>query len=94
MQSLTGKVALVTGGSKGIGRAISLRLARDGAKVVVNYRNDSFAADEVASIIGEENATFIKADAGNIGEILKLVDAAVEKYGKIDILVFEDDRRL
>lgn len=87
MQPLSGKVALVTGGSKGIGRAISLRLARDGAKVVVNYSNDSSAAKEVISLIGEEDATAIKADAGNVEEISRLVDTAVEKYGKIDILV-------
>ena len=87
MQSLVGKVALVTGGSKGIGRAICLRLARDGATVVINYSNDSSAANEVASIIGEKNATVIKADAGNVNEISRLVDTTVEKHGKIDILV-------
>lgn len=85
--SLAGKVALVTGGSKGIGRATCLRLAREGAKVVINYNNDSSAASEVQSLIGEENATAIKADAGNVEEISKLVDATVERYGKIDILV-------
>lgn len=87
MQPLAGKVALVTGGSKGIGRAICLRLARDGAIVVINYSNDSSAANEVASVIGEKNATVIKADAGNIEDISRLVDTTVEKYGKIDILV-------
>ncbi|TGO11107.1 hypothetical protein BTUL_0117g00230 [Botrytis tulipae] len=87
MQPLAGKVALVTGGSKGIGRAICLRLARDGAIVVINYSNDSSAANEVASLIGEKNATVIKADAGNIEDISRLVDTMVEKHGKIDILV-------
>lgn len=87
MQSLTGKVALVTGGSKGIGRAISLRLAQEGANVVINYSNDSTAAEEVASLIGEAKATVIKADSGNVKEISRLVDATIEKYGKIDILV-------
>lgn len=87
MQSLAGKVALVTGGSKGIGRAICFRLASQGAKVVINYSNDSSAANKVASLIGEENATVIKADAGNVEEISKLVDTTIAKYGKIDILV-------
>ncbi|TGO33767.1 hypothetical protein BHYA_0228g00160 [Botrytis hyacinthi] len=87
MQPLAGKVALVTGGSKGIGRAICLRLARDGAIVVINYSNDSSAANEVASLIGEKNAMVIKADAGNIEDISRLVDTTVEKHGKIDILV-------
>ncbi|ESZ98147.1 Brn1 [Sclerotinia borealis F-4128] len=87
MQTLAGKVTLVTGGSKGIGRAICLRLARDGAKVIVNYSNSSTAADEVVSLIGKENATAIKADAGNVEDISKLVDATVEKHGKIDIVI-------
>ncbi|KAF7953489.1 uncharacterized protein EAE97_000888 [Botrytis byssoidea] len=87
MQPLAGKVALVTGGSKGIGRAICLRLARDGAIVVINYSNDSSAANEVASLIGEKNAMVIKADAGNIEDISRMVDTTVEKHGKIDILV-------
>lgn len=87
IMSLAGKVALVTGGSKGIGRATCLKLAREGAKVVVNYSSGSDAADEVVSAIGSENATAIKADAGNIEEIEKLVNETVKKYGKIDIVV-------
>ncbi|KAF7960762.1 hypothetical protein EAE96_000435 [Botrytis aclada] len=87
MQPLAGKVALVTGGSKGIGRAICLRLARNGAIVVINYSNDFSAANEVASLVGEKNATVIKADAGNIDDISRLVDTTIEKHGKIDILV-------
>ncbi|PQE22084.1 short-chain dehydrogenase protein [Rutstroemia sp. NJR-2017a BVV2] len=85
--SLTGKVAIVTGGSKGIGRATCIKLAHEGAQVIVNYSSSSSAADEVVSTIGSEHATAIKADAGNIAEIEKLVDATVKKYGKIDIVV-------
>jgi 3-oxoacyl-[acyl-carrier protein] reductase len=84
---LAGKVALVTGGSKGIGRATSLRLARDGAKVVVNYASSSKDADAVVSLIGSEQAIAIKADVGNVEEIGKLVDATIAKWGKIDILI-------
>ena len=84
---LAGKVALVTGGSKGIGRATSLRLARDGAKVVVNYASSSKDADEVVNLIGSEHAVAIKADVGNVEEIGKLVDATIAKWGKIDILI-------
>jgi 3-oxoacyl-[acyl-carrier protein] reductase len=87
MSPLAGKVALVTGGSKGIGRATALRLARDGAKVVVNYSSGAEAAEEVVKEIGAENAIAIKADAGNVEEISKLVDATVQKFGKIDIVV-------
>lgn len=84
---LAGKVALITGGSKGIGRATSLRLARDGAKVVVNYSSSSKDADEVVSLIGSDNAIAIQADVGNVAEISKLVDATIAKWGKIDILI-------
>jgi 3-oxoacyl-[acyl-carrier protein] reductase len=86
-QSLAGKVALITGGSKGIGRATALRLARDGAKVVVNYASGAEAAEEVVKEIGAENAVAIKADAGIVEEITKLVDISVQKFGKIDIVV-------
>jgi len=85
--SLAGKVALITGGSKGIGRATALRLVRDGAKVVVNYSSGAEAAEEVVKEIGAENAIAIKADAGSVEEITKLVDATVQKFGKIDIVV-------
>lgn len=84
---LANKVALVTGGSKGIGRATSLRLARDGAKVVVNYSSSSQDAEEVVSLIGRENAIAIKADVGNVEQISKLIEEVVAKWQKIDILI-------
>ncbi|CZR55470.1 related to 3-oxoacyl-[acyl-carrier-protein] reductase [Phialocephala subalpina] len=86
-KSLSGKVALVTGGSKGIGRALSLRLASDGAKVVVNYSSDSSSAEETVKAIGSSHAIAIKADAGNVKEIGKLVDEAVKAFGKLDIVI-------
>ncbi|TVY19018.1 Versicolorin reductase [Lachnellula arida] len=84
---LAGKIALVTGGSKGIGRATSLRLARDGAKVVVNYASSSKDADEVVNLIGSSHATAIKADVGKVEEIGTLIDATVARWGRIDILI-------
>jgi 3-oxoacyl-[acyl-carrier protein] reductase len=84
-QSLAGKVAIVTGGSKGIGRATALRLAKDGAKVVVNYASGADAAEEVVKLIGNENAAVaIKADAGSVEDITKLVDATIKKFGKLE----------
>lgn len=84
---LDGKVAIVTGGSRGIGRATALQLAADGAKVVVNHSNSTAAADELVALIGADKAFAIRADAGNIEEIGKLVDGTVQKFGKIDIIV-------
>lgn len=85
--SLTGKVAIVTGGSKGIGRSISLRLASLGAQVIVNYSSDASSAEETVKTIGSSNAFAIKADVGNVDEITRLVDESVKHFGKLDILV-------
>lgn len=85
--SLTGKVAIVTGGSKGIGRSISLRLATLGAQVIVNYSSDASSAEETVKTIGSSNAFAIKADVGNVDEITRLVDESVKHFGKLDILV-------
>ncbi|KAK9358836.1 hypothetical protein V1504DRAFT_259118 [Lipomyces starkeyi] len=84
---LAGKVALITGGSKGIGRATALRLAQEGANVVINYSSDASAAEEVVKLIGADHSLAVKADAGNVAELERLVDEAVTKFGKIDILV-------
>ncbi|KAK9362054.1 hypothetical protein V1504DRAFT_35403 [Lipomyces starkeyi] len=85
--TLAGKVALITGGSKGIGRATALRLANDGANVVINYSSDASAADEVVNLIGADRSLAVKADAGNIAELERLVNETVTKFGKIDILI-------
>ncbi|KAF9872589.1 hypothetical protein CkaCkLH20_10086 [Colletotrichum karsti] len=85
--SLQDKVVVITGGSKGIGKAIALDAASKGAKVVVNYSSDSAAADEVVKQIGGERAIAVKADNSKLPELQKLVDATVEKFGRIDILI-------
>lgn len=102
--SLSGKVAIVTGGSKGIGRAISLHLASLGAKVVVNYSSDSSSADETISKIGKDQAVCpillsislilihkqqvaIKADAGAVSEVSRLVESTISHFGHLDIVV-------
>ena len=86
---LAGKVAIVTGASRGIGAAIAKRLAREGAKVIVNFANSQAAADGVVADItaaGGEAITF-KADMGKPAEIPPLFAAAKSRYGRLDILV-------
>ena len=70
-----------------IGKATAIRLAQDGAKVVVNYSSGAEAAEETVKLIGSEHAFAFKADAGNIESIGKLVDATIEKFGRLDIVV-------
>lgn len=86
---LAGKVAVVTGSSRGIGRAIALRLAGEGARVVVNYRGNQAAADEVVREIEARGgqATAVQADVSQPAQAQALIDAAVKAFGRIDILV-------
>ena len=90
MSNLKGKVAVVTGGSRDIGRSISIKLAQEGAKVVVNYYNSEAGANEtvgeIKSFGGE--AIAVKADVSNLGDIQHLKTKAVEAFGDhIDIVV-------
>lgn len=85
--NLAGKVALVTGGSKGIGAASVLALAAAGASVVINYSSDGAPAEALVRQIGDDRAIAIKADAGSVAAIEAMVAAAVERFGKLDIVV-------
>ncbi|KAL9033785.1 MAG: hypothetical protein Q9214_007344, partial [Letrouitia sp. 1 TL-2023] len=85
--TLAGKTALITGGSKGIGAATSLLLAKHGANVAINYSSDSSAADNIVNQIGARQAIAVKGDAGSISDIEKVVQQTVTKFGKIDILI-------
>ena len=90
MSKLKGKVAVVTGGSRDIGRAISVKLAKEGAKVVVNYNSSEAGAketvDEIKSFGGE--AIAVKADISKLDDINNLKTKAVEAFGnKVDVLV-------
>lgn len=85
--SLSGKVVIVTGGSKGIGKAVSQRLANDGASVVINFGHDASAAEETVKQIGADKAYAVQADVGSIAGVEKLVQATVEKFGKIDVII-------
>ncbi|MCM3923357.1 glucose 1-dehydrogenase [Frankia sp. AiPs1] len=86
---LAGRHAIVTGSSRGIGRAIALRLAADGARVVVNYRADRAAAGEVVEriVAAGGEATAVGADLGMPADIDRLFAAAAEAFGPLDILV-------
>ena len=87
--SMEGRVALVTGGSRGIGRAICVELARNGARVAVNYAGSSQAAQETAELcraLGVEAEPF-QADVSDPAACEALVSAVKERFGQIDILV-------
>lgn len=86
---LNGRVAIVTGAPRGIGRAIALGLARKGASVVVNYIDSGAAAEEVVAGIrtGGGEALAVQADVGDLSHHVRLVAAARERFGRIDILV-------
>ncbi|WP_309493294.1 SDR family oxidoreductase [Candidatus Hecatella orcuttiae] len=85
---LKGKVAIVTGASSGIGRAIALTFAQEGAKVVVSDINRK-GGEETVQLISkaEGEATFVEADVSKSSDVKKLVDTCIEKYGRVDILV-------
>jgi 3-oxoacyl-[acyl-carrier protein] reductase len=88
-QNLQGKVAIVTGGSKGIGASIVKELSRRGAKVVINYSSSEDLASALASSIKEQGgeAITVQANIGSVEGPKKVVDAAITAYGKIDIVV-------
>ncbi|WP_088041252.1 3-oxoacyl-[acyl-carrier-protein] reductase [Bacillus sp. EAC] len=86
---LKGKVALVTGGSRGIGKAIALSLAKNGANVVVNYSGNEAAANQVVEEITALGVKAIayKANVANSEEVATLIKNTVDEFGSIDILV-------
>jgi 3-oxoacyl-[acyl-carrier protein] reductase len=89
MSKLTGKVAVVTGASKGIGAAIAKSLAAEGASVVVNYASDKTGADATVKTITTAGgkAVAVKGDVSKAAEATAIIESAITNYGKLDILV-------
>jgi 3-oxoacyl-[acyl-carrier protein] reductase len=86
---LKGKVAIVTGASRGIGRAIAKKLAEEGARVVVNYNSSSKEAEDLQREITESGgeALLFKADVSISRDVQSMVEATIAKFGRVDILV-------
>lgn len=85
----TGKTAIVTGASRGIGRAIALELAKNGANIIVNYAGNQAKAEEVVSeikAIGQE-AVAIQTNVANEDEVKTMIKETVDRFGSVDILV-------
>lgn len=90
MAELHGRVALVTGGSRGIGAAIARRFARAGARVAITYAHSREAAEALAAELpnlGAPEAVALRADAENAAEVRRIPDAVVERFGRLDIVV-------
>jgi 3-oxoacyl-[acyl-carrier protein] reductase len=87
--TLKGKVALVTGSSRGIGRAIAERLSKSGAAVAINYSSSAGEAQKIVAQIKSSggNAFAIQADVSRVSEIVRLFDETISHFGKLDILV-------
>jgi 3-oxoacyl-[acyl-carrier protein] reductase len=88
--NLAGRVAVVTGGTRGIGRAVAERLAEAGAAVIVSYQSDEVAAEETVAVIRRQygvEASAVPGDVRDLSGAEHLIHTAIEKHGRLDILV-------
>ncbi len=88
-KALEGKIALVTGASSGIGKAIAMEMSRRGAGIIVNYVGKADAADQVIKAIEQESGTAlaIRADVSKASDVSNMITQAVAKFGRLDVLV-------
>ncbi len=86
---LQGRVALVTGSSRGIGRGLALRLAKEGADVVINYLSSKEEAERASNEVRSQGrkCTVIQADVTNQAQVHRMIDKIAEEYGRLDILI-------
>jgi 3-oxoacyl-[acyl-carrier protein] reductase len=89
MKKLENKVAIVTGSTRGIGKAVALAMATEGAKVIINDKSNSVEASDLVKEVQNDGgiASFIRADVSQMAEVEEMVNQVLEEYGKIDILV-------
>jgi len=87
--SLENKVALVTGSSRGIGKTIALKLAESGASLAINYKSNSWAADEIVESIKKikRQAISVQCDVSNFADVEEMIKKVINEFGRIDILV-------
>lgn len=83
------KVVLVTGSSRGIGRSIAVKFAKEGANVIINYRNNEIEAQTITEIISSygNDCISIQADVSKEKDVKRMIETIIEKYGRLDILV-------